>query len=85
MSAQSRVLMPSDLTLPHGAVGHLTETDFLEKKEGFLDLAKERNTSDKVIFRHKQAILRSAAILKSAAAILKSAALRKKVHHSSKD
>ena len=59
--------MPSDLTLPHGAVGHQAETDFLEKKEGFLDLAIERNTSDKVIFRPKQAILVSAAILKSAA------------------
>ena len=77
--------MPSDLTLPHGAVDNLAETDFLEKKEGFLDLARERNTSDTVIFRPKQAIPRSAAILKSAAAILKSAALRKKVRHSSKD
>ena len=81
---QSVALMPSDLTIPHGAAEIRTETDFLKKKERFLDHARERNTSYKVIFRHKQAIPRSAAILKSAAAILKSAALRKKVRQSSK-
>ena len=76
--------MPSDTTILYGAVRLRTETDFLEKKEGFLDHARERNTSYKVIFRPKQAIPRSAAILISAAAILKSAALRKKVRQPSK-
>ena len=78
-------LMPCELTIPHGAVLKRTETDFLKKKERFLDHARERNTSDKVIFRHEKTVLRSAAILAPfSAAILESAALRKKVRISNK-
>ena len=37
-------------------IGSQVETDFTEKKEAFLDLASEKYTSEKVIFRTKIAI-----------------------------